>query len=67
MSHFSISVAIGGYSDGSLTHAVVSFFITNPYGGREMHSIEVPIDADGPYESPEDMLRSVIPHVVEYV
>lgn len=67
MSFYSICLTVSAYSDGKPTYATVSFSATDAEGSREMHHIDLPPMVDGPFDSPEDMLRAIVPHVVEYI
>lgn len=67
MAHYTVIVSLGAYADGTFSQAIVSLGITSETGAREYRQIEVPLEEDGPIDSPEDLLRALIPHVVEYI
>lgn len=65
MSIYVASILISGYNDGRLLRASIVMSATHADGSKE--EIQVPLaDLEGTdFEGPEDMIRYVVPQMVE--
>lgn len=65
-SYFSAAVYISSYDDGTVLKADLTFLRTDDSGGQE--NVVIPLNVESTeFDCPEDMIRYVLPQVVEQI